>query len=201
MAQYYYYPGLWEGGPALHSLINLAKWNELPKSYQAMLRSACEAANCDMMASYDHKNPAAMRSLVANGAQLRPFSQEILAACFEAANATYDEITLSNATFKKVHESQKAFRKDAYLWAQVSEYTYDTFMMHAAARRQALSLSGREKLRSAAPGLSFPSPARQSNFGAVLRSKAGGVSRPPPPGPGTMISILSRSWMFTGSRK
>ena len=58
VAKYYYYPGFWEGGPTLHSLINLAKWNELPKSYQAILRSACEAANCDMMASYDHKNPA-----------------------------------------------------------------------------------------------------------------------------------------------
>ena len=35
VAKYYYYPGFWEGGPTLHSLINLAKWNELPKSYQA----------------------------------------------------------------------------------------------------------------------------------------------------------------------
>ena len=57
VAKYYYYPGFWEGGPTLHSLINMAKWNELPKSYQAVLKSACEAANCDMMASYDHKNP------------------------------------------------------------------------------------------------------------------------------------------------
>jgi TRAP-type mannitol/chloroaromatic compound transport system substrate-binding protein len=129
VAKYYYYPGFWEGGPTLHSLINLAKWNELPKSYQAILKSACEAANCDMMASYDQKNPAAIKSLVANGAQLRPFSHDILAACFEAANATYEEIYAVNPTFKKIHESQKAFRKDAYLWAQVSEYTYDTFMM------------------------------------------------------------------------
>ena len=57
VAPYYYYPGWWEGGPTLHTLVNLAKWNELPKAYQAALASACEAANCDMMASYDHKNP------------------------------------------------------------------------------------------------------------------------------------------------
>jgi len=129
VAQYYYYPGWWEGGPVLHTLVNMAKWNELPKSYQAALRSACEAANCDMMASYDHKNPLAIKSLVANGAQLRPFSQEILAACFAAANDTYADITASNAGFKKIYDSQMAFRKDAYLWAQVSEYTFDTFMM------------------------------------------------------------------------
>jgi len=91
--------------------------------------SACEAANCDMMASYDHKNPAALRRLVAGGAELRPFSQEVLQAAFDASTATYTEIMASNAAFKKIFESQMAFRKDAYLWAQISEYTFDTFMM------------------------------------------------------------------------
>jgi TRAP-type mannitol/chloroaromatic compound transport system substrate-binding protein len=129
VAQYYYYPGWWEGGPALHTLININKWNELPKSYQAVLRAACQAANLDMMASYDQKNPAALRRLVAGGAQLRPFSREILQACFDASNTTYAEIAGSNAAFKKIYDSQTAFRKDAYLWAQISEYTFDTFMM------------------------------------------------------------------------
>ena len=129
VAKYYYYPGWWEGGPTLHSLINLAKWNELPKNYQAALASACEAANGNMMASYDYKNPAALRSLVANGAQLRPFSQEILTAAYNASMEVYDEINASNAAFKKIFDSQRAFKKDAYLWAQISEYTFDTFMM------------------------------------------------------------------------
>jgi TRAP-type mannitol/chloroaromatic compound transport system, periplasmic component len=129
VAKYYYYPGWWEGGPTLHTLVNLAKWNELPKSYQATLTSACEAANCDMMASYDHKNPSALRNLVAGGAELRPFTQEVLQATFDASHAVYDEIMASNASFKKIWESQAAFRKDAYLWAQLSEYTFDTFMM------------------------------------------------------------------------
>src|SRR6266511_3533200 len=31
VAQYYYYPGWWEGGTANHFMLNLAKWNELPK--------------------------------------------------------------------------------------------------------------------------------------------------------------------------
>jgi TRAP-type mannitol/chloroaromatic compound transport system substrate-binding protein len=129
VAPNYYYPGWWEGGPTLHTLINLAKWNELPANYKAVLTSACQAANCDMMASYDHKNPAALRKLVAAGAQLKPFSNEILQACFEAAQATYTEISGTNPGFKKIYDSQAAFKKDAYLWAQISEYTFDTFMM------------------------------------------------------------------------
>ena len=129
VAPYYYYPGWWEGGSALHSLVNLGKWNELPKSYQAVLASACEAANCDMLASYDQKNPAAIKRLAAGGAQLKPFSQEILSACYDAAMETYAEISASNPMFKKIYDNQLEYKKDAYLWAQLSEYTYDTFMM------------------------------------------------------------------------
>ena len=129
VAKYYYYPGWWEGGPTLHALFNQAKWQELPKSYQSIVKAACGAANGDMLASYDAKNPEALRRLVAGGAELRPFSREILSACFDAANATYAELSAKNPTFKKIFDSQVAFRKDAYLWAQISEYTFDTFMM------------------------------------------------------------------------
>jgi TRAP-type mannitol/chloroaromatic compound transport system substrate-binding protein len=129
VAPYYYYPGWWEGGPTLSTMINSAKWAELPPAYQAILKSACEAANSNMMASYDHKNPTALRSLVANGAQLRPFPQDVLQATFDAANATYAEVSGTNAMFKKIKDSQDAFKRDAYLWAQISEYTFDTFMM------------------------------------------------------------------------
>src|SRR6516162_8464614 len=40
IAKYYYYPGWWEGGTALHFLINQAKWNEVPKNYQAIVIAA-----------------------------------------------------------------------------------------------------------------------------------------------------------------
>ena len=36
VAPYYYYPGFWEGGPAIHFFVNLDKWNALPPDYQAI---------------------------------------------------------------------------------------------------------------------------------------------------------------------
>jgi TRAP-type mannitol/chloroaromatic compound transport system substrate-binding protein len=129
VARYYYYPGWWEGGPPVHIFVGLEKWNTLPTSYQAILTAACQAANIDMTAEYDYKNPGALRQLVADGAELRPFSRDILSACFDAANATYAEINASNSTFKKIYEDQIAFRKDSYLWLQLAEYNFDTFMM------------------------------------------------------------------------
>ncbi len=129
VAPNYYYPGFWEGGSCLHAMVSKAKFDELPANYKAILTTACQAANCDMMASYDYKNPAALKRLAASGAQLKPFSPEIMDAAYAAALATYAEINAVNPAFKKIYDSVLEFKKDAYLWAQFSEYTYDTFMM------------------------------------------------------------------------
>jgi TRAP-type mannitol/chloroaromatic compound transport system substrate-binding protein len=129
VAPFYYYPGWWEGGSSLHTMINTAKWAELPPAYQSIIKSACQAANGDMMASYDAKNPAALKRVVAAGAKLRPYPQDVLEACFNAAKETYEETSASNPAFKKIFDSMAAFRADGYLWLQVSEATFDLFMM------------------------------------------------------------------------
>ncbi len=129
VAPYYYYPGWWEGGPTVHFMFNKAKYEELPANYKALLHTASQAADANMLQKYDYLNPTAIKKLVADGAQLRPFSQEILSACFDASNEVYAEMEAANPMFKKVWDSIKAFRKDHYLWAQVAEYNYDTFMM------------------------------------------------------------------------
>lgn len=129
VAKFYYYPGWWEGQAMLHLFFNLEKWNALPKSYQAAIKAAAHTANTVMMAKYDALNPAALKRLVAAGTQLRPFSEAVLDACFKAAIATYDENSAKNADFKKVYDAMKAVRGDDYLWFQLSENTFDTYMM------------------------------------------------------------------------
>ena len=129
VAKYYYYPGWWEGGPMLHNMVNAAKWAELPRSYQSIIATASQAANTDMQASYDAKNPEALKKLVAGGAVLRPYPADMMEACFNAAKETYDEISAQNADFKKIYDAMAAFRRDQYLWFQVAEYTFDAFMM------------------------------------------------------------------------
>jgi TRAP-type mannitol/chloroaromatic compound transport system substrate-binding protein len=134
VAQFYYYPGWWEGGTTNHLQINLEKWNSLPKNYQSIVRAAAAAANVEQMARYDARNPAALKRLVANGTQLRPFSQAIMEACLKASNEVNAETSATNADYKKVLDSMHAFRGDAYLWWQVAEYGYDTFMIRNRAK-------------------------------------------------------------------
>ncbi|WP_454648683.1 TRAP transporter substrate-binding protein [Bradyrhizobium liaoningense] len=134
VAKYYYYPGFWEGGPTVHAFANLEKFNALPKNYQAILTNATANANTWMAARYDMQNPAALKRLVAGGTQLRPFTNEVLEACLKSTNELWAEISAKNADFKKSIDAMQAYRSDEYLWWQVAEYTYDSFMIRSRTR-------------------------------------------------------------------
>ena len=49
-------------------------------------------------------------------------------------SALVAETSANNADYKKVLDSLAAFRNDEYLWWQVAEYTYDTFMIRSRSR-------------------------------------------------------------------
>ena len=129
VARNYYYPGWWEGQAMLHFFINSEKWASLPKTYQAIIRSAAQTADVGMQARYDMLNPGALRRLVKAGAILRPFSEQVLDACFKASNEAYAELGATNPRFKKVYDAMTAVRAEGYLWFQLSEHTSDTYMM------------------------------------------------------------------------
>jgi TRAP-type mannitol/chloroaromatic compound transport system substrate-binding protein len=137
VARYYYYPGWWDGGTVISVMFNLARWNELPAAYKAVLTAAAGEANVWMQAKYDAENPAAIRRLVAAGAQLRAFNNTVMDASYKAAMDTYAEISSTNPAFKKMLDSYVAFRADQYLWWQVAEYSFDSYLIrarHAQAR-------------------------------------------------------------------
>ena len=134
VAQFYYYPGWWEGGPMIHNFINIDKWNALPPAYKSLVRTASSMANEWMQARYDAQNPAALKRLVAGGAQLRPFSQPVMDASLRAAFELYAEVGKTNTDFKKVLDAMLAFRNDEYLWWQVAELTYDNYLVRNRTR-------------------------------------------------------------------
>jgi TRAP-type mannitol/chloroaromatic compound transport system substrate-binding protein len=134
VAQYYYYPGWWEGGTQVHHFFNVEQWNKLTPTYKSIVRAASDQANVWMMAKYDAGNPQALKRLVAGGAQLRPFPGPVLDACLKASNEIYQEVSASNPDFKKIWENIWAFKNDEYLWWQVAEYTYDTYQIRTRTR-------------------------------------------------------------------
>ena len=127
VAKFYYYPGWWEAGPELDLLVSIKAWEALPKEYQAILESACAEANMWVLSKYDAVNPDALKRLVANGVQLRPFSNDIMAASYKAANEVYAETSAKNPKFKKVYDAMVKFRTDHVQWFSIAENRMDNF--------------------------------------------------------------------------
>ena len=128
VAKYYYYPGWWEGNAMVWTYVNQDKWRELPPAYKAALESASYDTYSWMLSKYDADNPAALRRLVANGTQLRPFSHEIMQAAYKASFEVYEEYAAKNPLFKKTYNSWKAFREEEYLWFPVAEHSFEAFV-------------------------------------------------------------------------
>jgi len=131
IAQYYYSPGYWEGGPMLMTLVNEKKWNELPKSYQAALTAACGEANQWMPAKYDAQNPEAMKRLIASGTKLRRFPTPVLEAAEKASYELYEELKQKSKHWARIYPEWLKFRDEQFQWFRVAESTYDNYVLNS----------------------------------------------------------------------
>jgi len=134
VAKYYYYPGWWEGCGQSHNMVNLAKWNELPKAYKSAIEVASGETWAWVVGKYDYLNPAGLKKLLSQGAILRAFPQPVLEASYKAALDLYGEISKENPMFKKLYDSMLSFRSDSTAWNQVAELGFDSFMMRMRTR-------------------------------------------------------------------
>ncbi len=128
VARNYYYPGWWEGGPALALYVNAKAWAALPAEYQAIVDTAAAKAGTIMTARYDARNPLALKELVASGVQLHAFTREIMEAAFKATTEVCDDLSQKNPNWKKVYADYSAFRRDGNLWFRFCESGFDQFM-------------------------------------------------------------------------
>jgi TRAP-type mannitol/chloroaromatic compound transport system substrate-binding protein len=135
VAPFYHYPAWWEGGASTYFYVNLDQWNALPKSYQAAIRTACAEATHWMVARYDIRNPDSLRRLIAQGAQLRPFSRDMMDNCLRVSLEIEKELVAKNPDFAKIHESWSKHRDDMRIWHRVAELSFDNYVAQASARR------------------------------------------------------------------
>src|SRR3954454_15059081 len=104
-----------------HNMINLTKWNELPKAYKAAIEGASGETWAWVVGKYDYVNAPALKKLISQGAILRSFPQPVLEACYTAAHEVYAEHNKSNPMFKKLYDNLTSFRSDSFAWQQVAE--------------------------------------------------------------------------------
>lgn len=73
-------------------------------------------------------NPA-LRCLLAAGALLMQFPNQVMEACLKTSLKLYHDVSAANTQFKKVHDAVMAFRSGQYLWWQMAECSSDTFLV------------------------------------------------------------------------
>ncbi|HHP7239936.1 TRAP transporter substrate-binding protein [Longibacter sp.] len=133
VAPYYYYPGWWEPGPALTFYVNRESYDDLPSTYQHAIEVAASEANVNMLAAYDHKNPAALQRLLDQGTELRRFPDEVMSRAQEVTRQLLEDEAAQNEQYRTIYESYKAARADSYRWFGTAERAYADFAFGAGA--------------------------------------------------------------------
>jgi TRAP-type mannitol/chloroaromatic compound transport system substrate-binding protein len=128
IAPHYYYPGWWEGGPQCDLFINAKAWESLPANYKAIVEAAAARAHIGMQASYDARNPAALKELHTKGTKLHEFPRDLMTAAFKVSMDYYQELSSKNPAWRKIYADYDAFRRDQNLWFRYAEAGFDEFM-------------------------------------------------------------------------
>jgi len=124
-AKYYYAPGWHEPGSTIECMINEKAFNALPEDLQSIVRNAMRIANQQMLAEYNARNPAALKTLVEkHGVQLKTFPKEVLETLRQLSDEVLAEAAAKDKFTAKVWASQKAFKHAISQWTQISEQTF-----------------------------------------------------------------------------
>ncbi|MCK0512171.1 TRAP transporter substrate-binding protein [Aromatoleum buckelii] len=128
VAKNYYYPAWWEGSTQFSVLINTKAFNSLSNEYKAIVRQAASDAHVSVQATYDGRNPTALKQLIAEGAKLSRLPKEVMDAAFKASREVYAELNDKNPNWKKIYADYSRFQADAYQWEGIAEGSYDQYM-------------------------------------------------------------------------
>ena len=122
VAKYYYYPGWQEPGPNLEFTINQAAWDELPKDLQAMVRTAAEAVNNDVLAEYTARNNQALKELTEkHGVDVRRLPDDVLAELKRISGEKVQAMIGEDPLYGRIYESYTQYRQNVMNYNELSE--------------------------------------------------------------------------------
>ncbi|WP_323761147.1 TRAP transporter substrate-binding protein [Maricaulis sp.] len=124
-APFYYGPGFHEPGSALAVGMNKTVWDGLASDHQAIIATACQAANNLSIAEFQYQNGIALDVLVnEHGIEQRQFSDEIWSRTGEIAEQVVADTGNADAFTRRVYDSYLATRDSMRGWGRISEMPY-----------------------------------------------------------------------------
>ncbi len=116
IARYNYYPGWHQPSTAVHLIVNLDIWNALAYHDQQLIEMACTAGVTRNLARSEGLQGAVMARFPELGVSAETLPEEVLRELQRVSEAVMLEQAEKDADFKKILESQQAFRSDYAIW-------------------------------------------------------------------------------------
>ncbi len=122
----YYYTGWHEPATELQYLVNKRAFDKLSPEYQAILKTAMQAATADMYSENFDASAQAWAQMETDfpNIKIKTFPKEVLKAMKKATDEVMNDYASSNAEFKAVYDSQKEYMAKARKWTKMSDYYY-----------------------------------------------------------------------------
>ena len=130
VAQYYYYPGWWEGGPDAAPALQPGEVERASAGLQIHRRGRRgdgQRQDDGRLRLEESGSAEEARGAGRAASPLQPGDHGGLLR--RGARRPTPRSRRRTPTFTKTFDAMAAFRKDSYLWMQLSEYNFDTFMM------------------------------------------------------------------------
>lgn len=126
VAKFYHYPGWWEPCGQLTFYVNNGEWAKLPKAYQSAIETASAEAYADSLATYDARNPAALRRLLSAGVKLQRFPNDVIDAAIKKTDELLEAEAAKDPVFKALLTSYREFANLQTAWQNIGELAMET---------------------------------------------------------------------------
>lgn len=125
VAKYYYYPGWHEPGPALELSVNQLAFESLPADLQAIVATAAQAINQDMLDEYTARDNERLQQILEDPEiEIRRFPDDVISTFREVALEIYEETAAEDPEFSRVYNAYENFSKKVRAYHQLSEEAY-----------------------------------------------------------------------------
>ncbi|MFC7704703.1 TRAP transporter substrate-binding protein [Plastorhodobacter daqingensis] len=119
VAPYLYLPGWHQPSTNQFLYINLDSWEGLSEQTQAMIENTCMAGNAYAIARAEALQGAAIKRFEEQGTNVRTYSDELIAAFYDATKTVMERRSQQDEMFGKVYASMMAFQEELRPWKEM----------------------------------------------------------------------------------
>ena len=125
ITKYYYGPGFHEPGTTLELMVNLEKYEALPRHLKDIIAASCQMENDEMIAEYAVRNAQALETLKQDHrVEIEHFPDDVVKALWKATEAVLAELEGVDDITGRTYRSFIAFRKNAIRYSPYGEGGY-----------------------------------------------------------------------------